>query len=990
MGCDLALPVAFIKSSGWWGPAHGGTHKPRAMYQENDAGGSSGDAFGVVVSRKGKEAKYEVDPGFFAWLGEKPNPIWADLERLQAKHPDQFTSPDDVHKHIMAVLSNPWVALPASEMRYLLLLSPLANKEHQAAVIRFELRGYQYRVRSAHRILEKQAAEKIQRAEESALRRRGRQTTFPASSGDHISPQGTDAGLTRRPPAKLNKSMADRVVFFKAQAVDWLQKVNMLSKSYIHGHYRKNPKTGEMTWIESYSDQRQTRQGPTVFAHDLHRQDHVKHHLAAGRLREAMHGFHDLDHDGAHHLAESLGLHSGPQYADKKTLMQALHAKLHQEVVPDSRNYHFTPSPPDASMDDDAVMASAERNLGSESVFEIFDYLPDRKPDDLRWSSQEMYRAIFSLKAERRHSRHDKTKQSLLAANDGSPLGLEIKKPDSNRHALILPDATQPGKYRYSAYDEGGFYTHSTHDTADKALDEAIKEGFTEHAPGSLDRLSQTEAWAQGMARADAAQNGWKPMAKSILFITKSFIPAHTRKLASGKVVQVQAYNNRQFRHGEDGGTRDMFSQADKPANEKPETGSDHLFDQDAHGPQVRYHVTAAGAAIAKEGFKPMTTGGVGVAGGTDGHTFTYRDRQDANNLLVDLGNMESVRVASDPIAVAAKLTGMSQETILKAGDRLKEGWDQYFRKKLGGRDCTDRDVALHSASNYVPFTSFASVTGPRRAFGIVPVDVSHAQRIGGEKDGEERWDSSTIKPILKDAAGQPKETPKADLVSMSKKELIAEHEKLVAVLKSPDHADDLKEAKEQEQELKGYKGKVKSSSAPSNDEDPDKLKNQLEMVEDMLKDNPKSNNAPAWEARVKSLRAKLGLSATATSEPESEEPGPEAVDQSGWSGAKKAAYALSKEYEDRRYDVQTNRKLAANFKNRLQALAKKTPEDDEHAVFWLDALYLKLYGDYDIKQKSLKYAPPGSKAETVTKSLFPVMFFKVHHGEVRPSSPMR
>lgn len=46
---------------------------------------------------------------------------------------------------------------------------------------------------------------------------------------------------------------------------------------------------------------------------------------------------------------------------------------------------------------------------------------------------------------------------------------------------------------------------------------------------------------------------------------------------------------------------------------------TDHLFDQEAHGPQVRYHVTAAGAAIAKEGFKPMTTGGVGVAGGTSG-----------------------------------------------------------------------------------------------------------------------------------------------------------------------------------------------------------------------------------------------------------------------------------------------------------------------------------------------------------------------------------
>lgn len=62
------------------------------------------------------------------------------------------------------------------------------------------------------------------------------------------------------------------------------------------------------------------------------------------------------------------------------------------------------------------------------------------------------------------------------------------------------------------------------------------------------------------------------------------------------------------------------------------------------------------------------------------------------------------------------------------------------------------------------------------------------------------------------------------DTVTMSKQELIAEHEKLVAVLKSPDHGDDLKEAKEQEKELKGYKadaGKPKAAPPDATDISP-------------------------------------------------------------------------------------------------------------------------------------------------------------------------
>jgi len=45
----------------------------------------------------------------------------------------------------------------------------------------------------------------------------------------------------------------------------------------------------------------------------------------------------------------------------------------------------------------------------------------------------------------------------------------------------------------------------------------------------------------------------------------------------------------------------------------------------------------------------------------------------------------------------------------------------------------------------------------------------------------------------------------KKDKVTMSKKEFVSEHKKLIKVLKSPSRADDKTEAEKQTQELKEY-----------------------------------------------------------------------------------------------------------------------------------------------------------------------------------------
>jgi hypothetical protein len=108
------------------------------------------------------------------------------------------------------------------------------------------------------------------------------------------------------------------------------KRILFFSKAYIHGHYRINKKTGQRIWVNSYDDKRVTRQGKTEFAHWNHRKEHFKQHLAHGRQREALHAFHDLDHDKSHKLAAELGLHNGEKHDSKKELMQAIHGKVRE------------------------------------------------------------------------------------------------------------------------------------------------------------------------------------------------------------------------------------------------------------------------------------------------------------------------------------------------------------------------------------------------------------------------------------------------------------------------------------------------------------------------------------------------------------------------------------------------------------------------------------------------------------------------------------
>ena len=109
---------------------------------------------------------------------------------------------------------------------------------------------------------------------------------------------------------------------------------------------------------------------------------------------------------------------------------------------------------------------------------------------------------------EPRHKAAGKMSATLEAFTAGH---IEFRQPGGDRHALVVPDASEPGRWRYSVYDPQGFASHSTFDSAHQAAAAAGAEGFTEPAPGSLDRLSMGEAWGQGdrEAHKDAPKLGY-------------------------------------------------------------------------------------------------------------------------------------------------------------------------------------------------------------------------------------------------------------------------------------------------------------------------------------------------------------------------------------------------------------------------------------------------------------------------------------------------
>lgn len=94
-------------------------------------------------------------------------------------------------------------------------------------------------------------------------------------------------------------------------------------------------------------------------------------------------------------------------------------------------------------------------------------------------------------------------RQAGVAALGGARDGLELVSDSGKRWALLLPDMTEAGRWRLQYFDERGFSGHGIYDTEGQLLEAAWSAGFTQRAPGALDRLAQLASFQRGNFAAD-------------------------------------------------------------------------------------------------------------------------------------------------------------------------------------------------------------------------------------------------------------------------------------------------------------------------------------------------------------------------------------------------------------------------------------------------------------------------------------------------------
>ncbi|WP_304526767.1 hypothetical protein [Halomonas sp. I5-271120] len=87
---------------------------------------------------------------------------------------------------------------------------------------------------------------------------------------------------------------------------------------------------------------------------------------------------------------------------------------------------------------------------------------------------------------------------AILQACDGDLIGVELQQKRLAQYALILPDASEPGRYRAQLFDAKGFFGHFTRDEPMEVLEALVGEGYVSLATGRLSELSQTSEWMRG------------------------------------------------------------------------------------------------------------------------------------------------------------------------------------------------------------------------------------------------------------------------------------------------------------------------------------------------------------------------------------------------------------------------------------------------------------------------------------------------------------
>lgn len=91
----------------------------------------------------------------------------------------------------------------------------------------------------------------------------------------------------------------------------------------------------------------------------------------------------------------------------------------------------------------------------------------------------------------------------IMTQHLGDPSGVEFQHHnDQERWAFVLPDASVGGM-RIQFFDSFGFSGHQCYATLIDAVQEMVLQGYRIENAGSLDKMSQTLRWNEGIAWMD-------------------------------------------------------------------------------------------------------------------------------------------------------------------------------------------------------------------------------------------------------------------------------------------------------------------------------------------------------------------------------------------------------------------------------------------------------------------------------------------------------
>lgn len=97
--------------------------------------------------------------------------------------------------------------------------------------------------------------------------------------------------------------------------------------------------------------------------------------------------------------------------------------------------------------------------------------------------------------------RHDRL-TAIFNELDRVGVGLTLEHWSGNQWALVLPDASEPGKFRYQVFGLNGWFSHFTYATLDEVIYDAFSSGFRKVAPQeTLDQVASTVDWKKGCER---------------------------------------------------------------------------------------------------------------------------------------------------------------------------------------------------------------------------------------------------------------------------------------------------------------------------------------------------------------------------------------------------------------------------------------------------------------------------------------------------------